>query len=114
MGHVLQGRLAADWAGSHPGAEPSDGLWLGVQPLPAAAGLQRGAAGSGLQELMHVVVQVAGLLSHHGHLLLGKGLESLQAVSMDLTTAQTEISQEREGTVLLGRRFMRPAKAQGT
>lgn len=44
-----------------------------------------------------MVVQVAGLLSHHGHLLLGKGLESLQAVGF--TSAQTENSQERAGTL---------------
>ncbi len=44
-----------------------------------------------------MVVQVAGLLSHHGHLLLGKGLESLQAVGF--MSAQTENSQERAGTL---------------
>ena len=35
-----------------------------------------------------MVVQVASLLGHHGHLLLGKGLKSLRAVSMDFTSAQ--------------------------
>ena len=51
-----------------------------------------------------MVVQVAGLLSHHGHLLLGKGLESLQAASF--ASAQKEMSQERAGTTLLGQSFM--------